>query len=73
MSEGIPYGAHAPTPSRSQAAYGEGRLAYEEPAKAEENLDRGAELGLAFAILGPVIAAYGAAAYGLYLATRAIF
>ena len=72
MSEGIAYGAQAPTQSRTQPGYGEGRLGYEEPPKAEEHLDRGAELGLAFAILLPVIVAYGVAAYGLYLAIRAI-
>jgi hypothetical protein len=72
MSEGVAYGATAPAPSRSQPAYGDGRLGYEEPPKAEEHLNGGAEMALAFAIVVPVIAAYGAAAYGVYRASALI-
>lgn len=68
MSEGVAYGAHAPAPSRSQPAYGEGRLSYEEPPKAEEHLDSRTEIALALAIFMPAIAAYGAVAYGIYRA-----
>jgi hypothetical protein len=72
MSEGVAYGAHAPAHSRSQPAYGEGRLSYEEPPKAQEHLNGGAETALAFAIFVPVIAAYGAIAYGIYRAASGL-
>ena len=72
MSEGVAYGADAPALSRSQPAYGEGRIRYEEPPKAEESIERGTEIALASAIFVPVIAAYGAAAYGMYRAVSAL-
>lgn len=72
MSEGVGYGAHAPATSRSQPAYGEGRLSYEKPPKAEEHLHGGAETALAYAILGPAIAAYGAVGYGIYRAASGL-
>jgi hypothetical protein len=72
MSEGIAYGAHAPAPSRSQPAYGDGRLSYEEPPKAKEHLDGRTEIALAFAIFVPAIAAYSAVAYGIYRAVSAL-
>jgi hypothetical protein len=73
MSEGVAYGAPAPAPSRSQPAYGEGQLSYEPPLELEEHLDRSSHATLAVAIFAPVIATYGAAAYGFYLAAHAIF
>jgi hypothetical protein len=68
MSEGVAYGATAPASSRSQPVYGDGRLSYEEPPKAKEHLDRRHEVAVAMAIFVPVIAAYGALAFGLYRA-----
>jgi hypothetical protein len=53
-------------------AYGEGQFAYERPA-GEEQFDRGTDRALALVIFTPVAAAYGAIAYGLYLAAEAIF
>jgi hypothetical protein len=73
MSEGIAHGGYAPRPSSSQPAYGDGRLAYEPPAKGEEHLDRERHAALAVAIFGPVAVAYAATAYGFYLAADAIF
>ena len=66
MSEGIAHGGYAPPARRQQPAYGDGQLAYESPAKADEHLQRVTHLGLALAILAPVVAAYVAAAYGIY-------
>ena len=72
MSEGVAYSADALAPIRSQPAFGEGRINYEEPPKADEHLNDGAEIALAFAIFVPVIATYGAAAYGIYRAASAL-
>jgi len=72
MSEGLAYGGSAPAPQRSQPAYGEGRLSYEAPPKAEEHLAARTEIALAFAIFAPAIAAYGAVAYGVYRAVSAL-
>ena len=72
MSEGVAYGADVSATIRSQPAFGEGRLSYEEPPKADEHLNDGAEIALAFAIFVPVIAAYGTAAYGIYRAASAL-
>ena len=72
MSEGVAYGADALAPSRSQPAYGEGRLSYEEPPKPEEHLTGGSEIALALAIVVPVITAYSAIAFGLYRAVSAL-
>ena len=73
MSEGVATGGYVSAPSRSQPVYGDGRLAYEAPDKVEEHLDGTSHIVLALGIFTPVIAAYGAAAYGLYLAAQAIF
>jgi hypothetical protein len=72
MSEGVAYGGHAPAPSRSQPAYGEGRLSFEAPPKSQEHLDAGTELALAFVIFVPVLAVYGAVGYGVYRAVSAL-
>ena len=71
MSEGLAHGARAPAPSRSQPAYGEGRLTHEEP-KVEERVDVRTELALMLAIFVPVIAAYGAVGYAVYRAASAL-
>ena len=73
MAEGFAYGEQAPTPSRSQPAYGEGRLSYEPRPKVEKDLGRRSHTALTVAIFGPVVGAYGLAAYGLYLGLTAIF
>jgi hypothetical protein len=73
MAEGFAYGERAPTPSRRQPAYGESRLGYEPSPKVEKHLGRRSHTALAVAIFGPVVAAYGLASYGLYLAMTAIF
>jgi len=46
--------------------YGDNRLSFELPPKAEELLDRRNELALMFAIFAPALAAYGVAAYSFY-------
>ena len=72
LSEGVAYGVEAPALSRSQPAYGDGRISYEEPTKAKGHLDLGTEIALASAIVVPVTAAYAAAAYGIYRAVSAL-
>ena len=72
MSEGLAHAEYASTARRRQPAYGDGRLAYEEPAKGEEHLDGRTQATLAVAICAPVVAAYAAAVYGVYLALAAI-
>jgi hypothetical protein len=73
MSEGVAYGATAPAPSsRSQPAYGEGRLNYEEPPKTKEHLDGRHEIALAMTIFVPVIALYCSLAYGIYRAASGL-
>ena len=72
MSEVVAVGADAAALSPSRPAYGEGRLGYEEPPTARERSDDGADIALAFAIFVPVIAAYGAVAYGIYRAASAL-
>jgi hypothetical protein len=72
MSEGIAYGDHASPTTRTQPTYGEGRLSYEPPPKVQEQLGRRSHMALAVAIFAPVVAAYGVAAYGLYLAANAV-
>jgi hypothetical protein len=72
MSEGVAHGGELPALDRRQPAYGDARLGYEDPPKAEEHLDGGAEIALAVAIVVPVIAAYGALAYALYRASALI-
>ena len=71
MSEGVAVSADAVALSPSQPAYGDGRLTYEQPPKAREHSDE-ADIALAFAIFVPVIAAYGAIAYGIYRAASAL-
>ena len=73
MSEGVAHGADVPALGRSQPAYGEGRIRFEEPPKAEESIGRAEEIALASAIFVPVIAAYAVAAYGVYRAVSTVF
>ena len=46
--------------------YGDNRLSFELPPKAEELLDRRNVLALMCAIFAPALAAYGVAAYSFY-------
>ena len=71
-SEALAYSEPLIAPER-QPAYGEGQLAYEPSVEDEGQLDRRTQSTLALAIFTPVAAAYGAIAYGLYLAADAIF
>lgn len=73
MSEGLAYGDTAPPPRRTQPAYGDARLSSEASPKVEDDLDRRTHIMLALAVFTPVAAAYGAVAYGVYLAAEAIF
>jgi hypothetical protein len=66
-----------PVPRRRGPAYGE-VVSPPAPAEPEKEtsagpLDRRSEAILGLAIVTPVMAAYGAIAYGLYLAADAIF
>ena len=67
-SEALAYSERRITP-----AYGDGQLTYEAPGEVEEQLDGLTHWTLALAIFTPVATAYGAIAYGLYLAAAAIF
>ena len=78
MSTGdIAYPEQLPAPRSHRPAYGEveSPKASAEPEKetTARPLDRGTEAILAVAIVTPVTTAYGAIAYGLYLAAAAIF
>ena len=70
-SEGLASSEPLITPQRTPA-YGE-QLAYEPPVEVEEQLAGRTHWTLALAIFTPVVATYGAIAYGLYLAADAIF
>jgi len=72
MSEGVAHDVQSPAPNRSQPAYGDATLTYEQPRRAEERLDGRAEVGLAVAIFVPAIAAYGALAYAVYRAVSSL-
>jgi hypothetical protein len=71
-SEGLAYSEPRISPERPPA-YGDGQLAYEPPVEVEGQLDRRTQRTLALAIFMPVVAAYGAIAYGLYLGAHAVF
>jgi hypothetical protein len=76
MSTGdIAYQEQLPVPRRHGPAYGEVAAppAPAEPKQETEGpLDRRTEALFALAIVTPVMAAYGAIAYGLYVAAEAI-
>ena len=59
--------------SAGRPAYGDGQLTYEPKAEVEECLDGRTHLVLAVAIFTPVVAAYGALAYGLYYVAALTF
>jgi hypothetical protein len=73
MSQGVLYEDGAPMRARRDPAYGDNRLSFEPPPKADELLDGRSQLALVFAILAPTLGAYGVAAYGLYVVAHLIF
>ena len=72
-SGGLAYEEALPAYAEGQPAYGEALPVGEAADEPPESFDRGKDWPLAFAVLTPVIAAYGAIACGLYLAAAAIF
>lgn len=72
-SGGHAYEETVPAHAEAPHAYGEALPVLEGADQRPERLDRGKDWPLAFAIFAPVVAAYCAIAYGLYLAADAIF
>jgi hypothetical protein len=70
MSEAEVQDAHA---TSSRPAYGEGRIVNDTEREVDERLERNTHVAIALAIVMPVIAVYGASAYGVYRAASAIF
>lgn len=71
-SEALAYGEPLVAAERPPL-YGDGQLAYERPpVDVEAQVDRGHDWTLTLVIFMPVLAAYGAIAYGLYVAAHAI-
>ena len=70
-SGGITYDETLPAHAEAPPAFGEA-LPVVETADERPDLDRGKDWPLAFAVFAPVIAAYCAIAYALYLAIGAI-
>lgn len=68
-TDGLSYGGQPPVPRRRGPAYGEAgpRPEIEATERDAGPLDRRAEAILALAIATPVVAVYGAIAYGLYV------
>ena len=67
-SESLAYEGPLRAYAEGQPAYGEALPEIEATDDAAEHFDRGKDWPLAFAIFTPVLAAYGAIVYGLYLA-----
>ena len=72
-SGGLTHDETLPAYAEGLPAYGEALPVVEAAGDVPESFDRGKDWPLAFVILAPVVAAYGAIAYGLYLAAAAIF
>ena len=70
-SEALAYSEPLIAPERPPL-YGDGQLAYEPCVEVEEQVDRRHDWTLTLAIFTPVLAAYGAIAYGLYMAAHAV-
>ncbi|HUG64377.1 MAG TPA: hypothetical protein VMK83_04100 [Gaiellaceae bacterium] len=70
-SGGFAYEETLPAYAEGLPAYGEA-LPVDAAEDGPESLDRGKDWPLAFGIFAPVVAAYAAVAYGLYLAVHAI-
>lgn len=72
-SEVLAYEEALPAYAEPRPAYGEALGEVEAVEDVAERLDRGKDYPLAFVIFTPVVAAYGAIGYGLYLAANTIF
>lgn len=70
-SEGLAYSERLPAHER-RPAYGESRLTHAPERESEGTLDRRTELGLGVAIVVPVVAAYAAITYALYVLLGAV-
>jgi hypothetical protein len=71
-SGGLSYEEALPAYAEGRPAYGEAVTVIEAADEVAERFDRGKDWPLAFAIFTPVIAAYGAIAYGLYVVANAL-
>ena len=69
----LTYEETLPAYAEDLRTYGEALPVADDVEDAPERLERGRDWSLAFAIFTPVVAAYGAIAYGLYLASSATF
>ena len=72
-SEVQAYEETLPAYAEGLPAYGEALHVADAAEDVPESFDRGKDWPLAFAVFTPVVAAYCATAYGLYLAAAAIF
>ena len=72
-SGGLTYEEMLPAYAEGMPAYGEALPVADVAEDVPESFDRGKDYPLAFVIFTPVVVAYGAIAYGLYLAAAAIF
>ena len=72
-SGGLTHDETLPAYAEGLPAYGEALPVVEAADERPESFDRGKDWQLAFAVFAPVVAAYGAIAYGLYLAADAVF
>ena len=71
-SGGLAYEETLPAYAAGLPAYGEALPVADAADDVPESFDRGKDYPLAFVIFTPVVAAYGAIAYGVYLAADAI-
>ena len=71
-SGGLAYEETLPAYAEGLAAYGEALPVADAAADVPESFDRGKDWPLAFVIFTPVVAAYGAVAYGLYVAASTL-
>ena len=69
----LTYEETLPAYAEGLPAYGEALPVADVADDVPESFDRGKDWPLAFAVFTPVVVAYGAIAYGLYLAADAIF
>ena len=72
-SGGLTYEETLPAYAGELPAYDRALPVLEAADDVPERFDRGKDYPLALAIFTPVVAAYGAIAYGLYLSAAAIF
>lgn len=72
MSEGLAYEETLPAYADGRPAYGEALPVSDAAQDASERLDRGKDWPLVIAFVTALVAAYGAIAYGLYVAANAL-